>query len=350
MTIGWLGREVPLGSGTVVVPNIVARSSLFSSRPTHIVSAIKDCPERLHSWGKVAIVQTAGLRLAQGDATVWLSVVASVMREAPPTSSRYAFEFAPSQLLKGVGLVNDSKHRKALQSSLKRLSSAVFKFSMPDGHTFETKLLDVRGDDELRGRRYRIQVSDEVPKLFVPGWSYLKMQHRQSLSHNPLAQWLLGHYVTHRTPLPIGQAKLKYLTDRGAMRDDKWAGALGHALSELESVTGWSCQLSSKGVVTVEKNPQPLHDNISTPKDDEIGRTGLTHCDDLPEPEQLIDAWLLSMNYARLVQELTWLDARPSNLVMLQAPDLRRLVRDVLRGRPLQWERQVEKLIKKQFE
>lgn len=350
MTTIWLGRDVPLSEGVVVLPNLVGRSSLFSSRPTHIVSAIQDVPERIFSWGDTAIVQSSGARLAQGEATVWLRVVTSVMKETPPTASGFTFEFSPAQLLKTVGLVNDNKHRKALQSSLRRLCSAEFKFSIPDGNTVLTKLLDVESSEQLKGRRYRVHLSREVPKLFAAGWSLVKAEQRQSLSHNPLAQWLLGHYSTHRNPLPIGQAKLKCLTDREAMRDDKWIASLRRALNELEAATGWSCGLSSSGVVTVNRSPTTSQENLTSSKEGEIKATAKTHLDDLPAPEQLVDAWLLSMNYARLVKELTWRDALPSNLVMLQAPDLRRLLRDVLRGRPLHWEMQVEKLMKKQFE
>lgn len=350
MTTIWLGRDVSLSAAVVVLPNLVARSSLFSSRPTHIVSAIQDVPEQIVSWGDTAIVQSYGSRLGQGDATVWLSVVTSVMKATPLTTSGFTFEFSPAQLLKAIGLANDNKHRKALQSALKRLSSAEFKFSTPDGNTVVTKLLDVEPGEQLKGRQYRVHLSSEVPKLFAAGWSFVKAEQRQRLSHNPLSQWLLGHYSTHRNPLPIGQAKLKCLTDREAMRDDKWSASLRQALDELEAATGWSCGLSSSGVVTVDKNPTPSHDNLTTSKEGEFGATARIHLDDFPAPEQLVDAWLLSMNYAKLVNELTWRDALPSNLVMLQAPDLRRLLRDVLRGRPLQWEMQVEKLMKKQFE
>lgn len=350
-----LGKPLKLADSRVLIPNALARSAVFSSMPSHTARHVYTEPTPLAAWGDLKIEQVGGSHLTQAEETVWLMLVRRVLRShtRPPEAgcNKLKIEFTTADFLRELGLSTESQYRTALRKSIEYLGRARFILQLPD-FRYEGNMLDVASGGAKGDSKFCVWLDVALSGVFLAGWSYLNLEHRQALRKNPLAQWLLSHYSTHASPMPIGHEKLKLLADRGSMREDKWLASLGTALADLQAVTQWECTLDEKRLVRVRKSPAKEAEATpaAAPEATAIAAPLTMSGGACATDEQLLDAWLHSLPATRLRTELSYLDASPpKGGRMMQAPDLRSYLRDVLTASPFLLEKRIAKQRAKEF-
>jgi hypothetical protein len=259
-------------------------------------------------------------------------------------------EFTTTDFLREMGLSTESQYRAALRKSIEYLGRARFILQMP-GFKYEGNMLDIATGGAKGDSKFCVWLDVALSGVFLDGWSYLNLEHRQALRRNPLAQWLLSHYSTHSKPMPIGHEKLKILADRGAMRSDKWLVSLSAALADLQAVTKWQCTIDEKQIVRVRRSPAPPASEVKVALPDAAtGMPMTTFGGACATDEQLLESWLQSMTATRLMAELGNLDSiPPKGGRMMQAPDLRSYLRSVITARPFLLDARIAKLREKEF-
>lgn len=349
-----LGQTLKLAESRVLIPNALARSAVFSSMPNHAVRKVYTEPTTLTAWGDVQISQVTGSQLTQAEETVWLLLVRRALRSQPyaptPGCHKLKIEFMTADFLRELGQPTDSQNRNALRKSIEYLGRARFILQLPE-FRYEGNMLDVATGAMKGDSKFCVWLDIAISGVFLAGWSYVDLKHRQALKQNPLAQWLLSHYSTHANPMLIGHEKLKLLADRGAMRADKWLVSLGTALVDLQAVTGWECTLDEKRIVRVRKGPAKKVQSATdeAPEAAEVAPM-TTFGGACATDEQLLESWLQSMPESRLRTELGYLDASPpKGGRMMQAPDLRSHLRAVITASPGLLEKRIAKQRAKEY-
>jgi hypothetical protein len=360
----WFETQRAVANSRVVIPNALARSSVFSSMPTHIARKEYTEPATLASLKNVTIQQLGGSQLTQTEATVWLILVRRALRLPMPKteagSTKMKIEFASSELLHELGMLVDTQHRNALRKSILLLSGAKFDLLLPK-FQYVGNLLDVESGLKKGDKRICISIDLAISGVFAEGWSYLNLEHRRALHKDPLAQWLFSYYSTHANPYPSTEVLLKTLAGREIMRQDKWLAALSGALAELHSVTGWICELADKRMVNVDKTPSRKvavqAPAVVIPKALELPALEVAAApptrprDARATDEQLLEGWLQGMSRNKLLQELMWLGLSPSKYGQetMQAPELRSHLYLVIKAWPHRLESQIAKLRAREF-
>jgi len=330
VALEWLKREPRLATTSVVIPNSLARSKVFSSRPPHVARTVYTTDTELAAWGDDKIYQVGGEQLTQTEESVWLVLVRAALNATIDLSSqnKVFVEFKETDMLRTLDLPVSSQYRTSLRTAMRYLGRARFKMELDSGdRMYEGNLLDLERRTRAGETGYKIWLDMRLSALFLAGWSYLNFEHRLGLRSNPLAQWLLTHYSTHRSPIPIGSALLKKLADRGKMREDKWLTALSVALHELSETTGWVCKLDAKGSVHVTKKDASL----TTPV--ELDPESLDGC--------LLEAWLATLSMEQLEYELKKVGHELHRVHHGIPPELRNMLRDALLMKPARLERRL---------
>lgn len=297
--------------------------------------------------------------MTQAEETVWLLLVRRALRSQPyaptPECNKLKIEFMTADFLRELGQPTDSQHRNALRKSIEYLGRARFILQLPE-FRYEGNMLDVATGGVKGDSKFCVWLDIAISGVFLAGCSFVDLTHRQALRQNPLAQWLLSHYSTHANPMQIGHEKLKLLADRGAMRADKWLVSLRTALADLQEVTGWECTLDEKRIVRVRKGTatpaKKVHEATpaAAPEVTASAAPMTTFGSACATDEQLLDAWLHSLPAVQLRTELGYLDASPpKGGRMMQAPDLRSYLRDVLTASPFLLEKRIAKQRAKEF-
>lgn len=330
VALEWLKREPRLATSSVVIPNSLARSKVFSSRPPHVARTVYTTDTELAAWGDDKIYQVGGEQLTQAEESVWLVLVRAALNATIDlsTQNKVLVEFKETDMLRTLDQPVSSQYRTSLRTAMRYLGRARFKMELDSGdRMYEGNLLDLERRTRAGETGYKIWLDMRLSALFLAGWSYLNFEHRLGLRSNPLAQWLLTHYSTHRSPIPIGNALLKELADRGKMREDKWLAALRVALHELSETTGWLCKLDAKGVVRVAKKEESLPTPI------ELDPDSLDGC--------LFEAWLVTLSMKQLENELKKLGFELHRIHHATPSELRKMLRGVLLSKPEMLERRL---------
>lgn len=330
VALKWLEREPRLASSNVVIPNSLARSKVFSSQPSHVARTVYTTDTELASWGDDKIYQVGGEQLTQTEESVWLIIVRAALSATIDLSrqNKVLVEFKEADMLRTLDQPVSSQYRTSLRTAMRYLGRARFKMELgSDDNMYEGNLLDLERRSRVGETGYRVWLDMRLSALFLAGWSYLNFEHRLGLRHNPLAQWLLTHYATHQKPIPVSNARLKELADRGKMREDKWLTALGVALHELSETTGWICKLDAKGVVQVTKKEASLLTPI------ELDPESLDGC--------LFEAWLATLSMKQLEYELKKVGYELHRIHHGTSPELQKTLRELLLMKPARLERRL---------
>lgn len=360
----WFEKTQVLGEFSAIFPNALARSSVFSSMPSHAPRKVYTKPTKLATLKNVTIEQVGGSQLTQAEESVWLMLIRRVLRlpvRAPaPGVNKINIEFTPTDLLREMGLPSTSQHRNALRRSILYLGRARFILQLPK-HRYEGNLLDVatgvaKGDSQIC-----IWLDVAISGVFTDGWTYLNLEHRHALQKSPLAQWLLSFYSTHSDPFSMTEETLKKLADRESMRQDKWLAVLSSALNKLQAVTNWECILEGQNKVHITKpktikgalkHSATVTPTIFEPSPPSVAAAPTTrHRSGRATDEQLLEGWLQSMSRNKLLLQLKWLGLLPSEQgqQVMQAPELRSHLHDAVMAWPNRFESRIARLRAREF-
>lgn len=263
--------NLPYGLGAnTVVPHLLARSDIFSSRiyrglaerPSVHASTIElNMVSRTRSMPKV--YQVAGQRLDQSDADVMLELINMLFADSKSSSAKI-ITIERSSFIAKLGRPKGGKTNVLLAASLKRLANASFVLQNEMGMLDPLKFLRLveSSNSDLSPGRIHIEIEPTFIDLFKSNqWAILKKLERNELK-SPLARALYAYYRTHNSsPLPLLQKTIMSLTGReegGAMQIKKFKPQLVSALAELKNATGWHrCELvideKREPIVVVEK-------------------------------------------------------------------------------------------------
>jgi hypothetical protein len=90
--------------------------------------------------------------------------------------------------------------------------------------------------------------------LFQDGsYSSVYWEHRLALGGSPLAQWLHGHYSSHKQPYEYTVAKLHSLCGSESKKLYQFRYELKEALAKMSGVTGWRCEIVTGDKVRVDR-------------------------------------------------------------------------------------------------
>lgn len=337
VALEWLNREPRLSNASVVIPNCLARSKVFSSQPSHVARTIYTTDTELAAWGGDKIYQVGGEQLTQTEETIWLVIVRVALSSKInlATQNKVLVEFRETDMLHTLNQPVTSQYRASLRTAIRYLGRARFKIEFASGdHFYEGNLLDLERRTKRGETGYKVWLDMRLSALFLTGWSYLNFEHRLKLRNSPLAQWLLSHYSTHKVPVAINNEVIRKLADRTKMREDKWLAALRVGLNELSETTGWTCELDAEGKIRVSKK------KVSLPAS-EVENT------EESMDERLLEAWLLTLSIKQLEKELSKLGFELHQVHFATPLELQNTLRRLLLAKPEILERRLVALRKK---
>jgi hypothetical protein len=263
--MAWPTLKLKYGHGeNYPLPLTFIRTALFSSmryrgreRPQYTQKtaiANYSCPP---------LSQLAGEQLDGNDLDVIAGCIRLVYDANLLEQEAATVQFQEKTFLRQIGWPTGGTQRSALAESLKRMQTAVFEFDAiapKDGeeNRQQTSLI-VDFSRSLDGNRmsYSVTLNADIAALMQAGRSLVRRLQRNALRDTPLAQSLHAFYETHSEPIPLSENKLRPLMARKGKRDDKWRGSLRAAIAAMQAATGWECDLSEAGMVTVKKSGRP---------------------------------------------------------------------------------------------
>lgn len=337
VALKWLEREPRLSKSSVVIPNCLARSRVFSSQPSHVTRTVYTTDTELTFRGNDKIYQVGGEQLTQTEETIWLVIVRAALNTKIDlkTQNKVLVEFRETDMLDTLDQADTSQYRASLRTAISYLGRARFKIELASGdHIYEGNLLDLERRTKRGETGYKVWLDMRLSTLFLTGWSYLNFEHRLELRKNPLAQWLLSHYSTHKVPIAINHDELKELADRKNMREDKWLAALHIALNDLSKTTGWTCKLDTDDKIRVSKK------KVSLPPAEVANTEGSMD-------ERLLETWLRTLNNKQLEKELSKLGFELHRVNFATPSELQNMLRRLLLEKPELLERRLVALRKK---
>jgi hypothetical protein len=249
-----LDLKYGLGQNTAV-PNVIARSSIFSS---HIYRGVVErpfasSPFEIEALGGTAICQTAGYRLDQSDAEVFYEVMRAFFSRIGETTLSLRISIERTHLLSSIGRKKGGKTNLLLRDSLDRLSKVSFDISEACGRCYTVGIFQsvtYPGENHLKKKHVEIEIDQRLIELYTDNrWTLLKKTELCGLK-SPIARALYAYYKTHNdTPYALLPCTVKKLVGRVGMQDSKWFAQLCSALDELRRVTSWEvCGLEESGV------------------------------------------------------------------------------------------------------
>lgn len=250
------------------LPVAFLRSGLFSSmryrgreRPQYAEKT------EVPTYGGSAISQLSGEQLDGNDLDVIAGCIRHVYDAGALTEDSVTVQFQEKEFLRQIGWKTGGSQRDALAQSLQRMQDATFEFAVisskhGEKNGLQTSLITnfSRRFDRNRAS-YCVTLSGDIAPLMQAGWSLVRRMQRNALRDEPLAQALHAFYETHSQPIPLKEEILRPLMQRNGKRGDKWRGSLQAALTALQAVTKWECELSDKRMVTIGKPEQAKKTN-----------------------------------------------------------------------------------------
>jgi hypothetical protein len=257
------------------VPNGILRSALFAAiRPTHERRPIKN--ETLASVDGLTVIYK-GEQLDQGDLDVYEGELHFAMTHGIPLGKPVLHSDAA--FLKSLGRGTGRKEYVRLRDSQLRMVGGVVQIKF--GHYFYAGSLinDLYRDEKLKmtGPVF----NPKLLALFQDGsYSSVYWEHRMALGDSPLAQWLHGHYSSHKQPYDYTVAKLHELCGSETKKLYQFRHNLKEALVKLAGVTGWRCEVITGDKVRVDKTGGYAEIILTSRK---TGKSGKKAKSDAPE-------------------------------------------------------------------
>jgi hypothetical protein len=231
-------------------PNSFIRSALFAAIQSKDRAFMKE--QVLASQAGITVKFT-GEQLNQEDLTVWETLV-HLARQHPLGD---VCSFTAYGILKQMGLKEDGKQRKALHSSIIRLTACAVEIKglrYPYAGSLINELL---GDETTTS--YHIQLNRKLINLFGDDdWTAIEWQQRLALRRKPLAQALHAYYSSHHQPYSV---KLSTLQEITGSRNAQPAGFKRHCLTALDELMQMNFlqSYSIEGdIVSVKRFHKPL--------------------------------------------------------------------------------------------
>lgn len=229
------------------VPNSILRSALFG--------VVRRGRRRYLDAEPVAAVdgitiRYTGQQLDQCDLDVWEQCL-HLSRQQLGLEVR----FAGRAFLRAVGRATGKSQREWLETSFRRLMSAVVEIT--DGRrAYAGHLIDHWYRDDATGQHV-IVINAKIVSLYgSDGWTAVEWQQRLSLS-TQLARWLHGFYASHAQPYPIKVETLRRLCGSECSRLSDYRSELRSALDELHAATGWRAWIDDQDLVHIGRRPTP---------------------------------------------------------------------------------------------
>lgn len=226
------------------VPNALLRSALFGV----IEKGGRIYEKRVLKAAVNGItVKFTGQQLDQSDLDVWLGCL-ELLKEVPVGTQIY---FSMKGFLKSVGRNSGKSDKEWLRDSLTRLSACLIEIG--DGQRFYSGHLI---NDFYRNEvecEYTITLNPKMLSFFEnESWTGLDLNKRRELKSKSIAKWLHGFYSTHTNPHPYKVETLKILC--GSKAELKgFRQILKRSLSDVCTVTGWTCWIDESDLVNVKK-------------------------------------------------------------------------------------------------
>jgi hypothetical protein len=243
------------------VPNGILRSALFAAiRPTHERRRIKN--ETLASVDGLTIIYN-GDQLDQGDLDVYEGELHFAMTHGIPLGQPVLHSDAA--ILKSLGRGTGRKEYLRLRDSQIRLVGGVVEIKYGHYSYTGTLIREIYRDEKLKmtGPIF----NPKLVALFQDGsYSSVYWEHRLALSDSPLAQWLHGHYSSHKQPYEYTVAKLHELCGSETASLRKFRQNLIAALAKLAAVTGWRCEIIAGDKVRVDRTGGAAEVRLAAPR------------------------------------------------------------------------------------
>lgn len=262
--VGWLPEVLPPLPSTSMIPNVLARCSLFAARTGRGREGKVLYRKRtlLAAYGGYEIWQEGGSQqLTQDHLDIWLMLIkASYENPVNENDKTVTVSFGYREMLRALGRTAGGSDMTWLRDKLTELRMATYRITCNEKVTV-TGLVHKFSQERSADGRYEVLLDAELRNLFSAGWTQLSLTHRLSLagrtSAHVLAQWLHAFYSTHRSPVPLGANKIQVLCGRAEMEAGKFNKLLQEALRLInDSTLGWQCSLEG-GLVSVKKPNQP---------------------------------------------------------------------------------------------
>lgn len=231
-------------------PNAFLRSALFAAVQGKTRKVFKK--RTLLASTENCQVRFQGVQLDQSDFDVWMQILHLARNQLPG----FPVTFNGHELLKALNRGIGKGQYVWLADSIARLGGALVELTFQGRHTFGDHLLRYYRDEV--SQHYVVELTEEMSRLFLTGYTHLEWTQRQALMRKPLTLWLHGFLCSHAAPYPIKVATIYRLSGSSAKNFRDFKSRLQRSLqelTELEVLSGF--EITQDGLITVARNPSP---------------------------------------------------------------------------------------------
>jgi TrfA protein len=226
-------------------PNSFIRSALFAAIQSKDRVFVKE--QTLASQQGITVKFT-GEQLNQEDLTIWETLV-HLARKHPLGD---ICSFTAYGILKQMGLNADGKQRRALHSSIIRLTACAVEIKGLRYPYAGPLIHELLGDETTKS--YHIQLNRKLINLFGDDdWTAIEWQQRLQLRRKPLAQALHAYFSSHQRPHPVKLKTLQELTGSKNVQSASFKRQVKTALTTLQKIGFLQSFTIEASLVTIER-------------------------------------------------------------------------------------------------
>ena len=231
-------------------PNAFLRSALFAAVQGKTRKVFKK--RTLLASTENCQVRFQGVQLDQSDFDVWMQILHLARNQLPG----FPVTFNGHELLKALNRGTGKGQYVWLADSIARLGGALVELTFQGRHTFGDHLLRYYRDEV--SQHYVVELTEQMSRLFLTGYTHLEWTQRQALMRKPLTLWLHGFLCSHAAPYPIKVATLYRLSGSSATCLRGFKNRLQRSLQDLIELGVISrFEISPEGLLSVTRNPTP---------------------------------------------------------------------------------------------
>lgn len=278
------GLALPYGIRTnYALPYIVCRGVMvgmaYTGKSAHL-REVFTAPTEIARWGDGVVYQTAGERLDQNSAELYLELAQIALAQAFAPNQRILVDISADALSERLGWGRGGQQRVRLYEQVNYLKTASFMYDFPGLRGWHASFVsDIKTDMSIRKLKapshYTIELSASMLEVYAEGTKIVSGKIRRQLRGKPLALALHAFYCTHAVPGEYSAATLKRIMSRESTEESDWRPELDAALAAMDAAAGWTSNYNRKtGKVSVCKSKVVTDEDEDEPQQDAASDAG----------------------------------------------------------------------------
>lgn len=230
-----------------VIPNDVARSSIFTTRGKQKAREHYQNKEIFITSKDVVITYTGQELRAEDDEIVWLQLLHYLRDNA---NQNECINFTLYQLCKDLGWHINGAYYKKAESCLTRLQACALQIASPRHEKLESFSLVRRFSIEKYKTNQalcKVSFEPEITKLFVNRY-YSRMEWAIYKDLKPISRRLFDYLSSHKEPFPLRLEVFKNICGSDTTRMSKWKEQVQASIIQIQTLVPINIYIHEKHI------------------------------------------------------------------------------------------------------